>query len=227
MLKRSKSLRTCIYVDGYNLYYGLLRKSQYKWLDVYALFRDQALNQSSDLVEVRYYTAPMLGKMSDDLESPIRQRRYLQALRKMHPIGLTLIEGRIVASTPFQRLIRPIPEAPHLQKVQVLDFNEKKTDVNIASDMINGAWLKTYDQAVLCSNDSDLEGALRSIKEHHPHIRIGLVAPISGDDPRKISSDLARFSDWKKILSATHLSRSQLPDRIPSSHLSKPAAWKS
>lgn len=220
-------MRTIAYIDGYNLYYGLLRKSQYKWLDVYALFRDQALNQSSDLVEVRYYTAPMLGKMSDDLESPIRQRRYLQALRKMHPIGLTLIEGRIVASTPFERLIRPIPEAPHLQKVQVLDFNEKKTDVNIASDMINGAWLKTYDQAVLCSNDSDLEGALRSIKEHHPNIRIGLVAPISGDDPRKISSDLARFSDWKKILSATHLSRSQLPDRIPSSHLSKPAAWKS
>ena len=219
-------MRTIAYIDGYNFYYGLLRKSQYKWLDVYALFRDQALNQSSDLVEVRYYTAPMLGKMSDDLESPIRQRRYLQALRKMHPIGLTLIEGRIVASTPFQRLIFPIPEAPHLQKVQVLDFNEKKTDVNIASDMINGAWLKTYDQAVLCSNDSDLEGALRSIKEHHPHIRIGLVAPISGDDPRKISSDLARFSDWKKILSATHLSRSQLPDRIPSSHLSKPAAWK-
>jgi uncharacterized LabA/DUF88 family protein len=219
-------LRTIAYIDGYNLYYGLLRKSQYKWLDVYALFRDQALNQSSDLVEVRYYTAPILGKMSDDLESPIRQRRYLQALRKMHPIGLTLIEGRIVASTPFQRLIRPIPEAPHLQKVQVLDFNEKKTDVNIASNMINGAWLKTYDQAVLCSNDSDLEGALRSIKEHHPHIRIGLVAPISGDDPRKISSDLARFSDWKKILSTTHLSRSQLPDRIPSSHLAKPTAWK-
>ena len=219
-------MSTIAYIDGYNLYYGLLRKSQYKWLDVYALFRDQALNQSSDLVEVRYYTAPMLGKMSDDLESPIRQRRYLQALRKMHPIGLTLIEGRIVASTPFQRLIRPIPEAPHLQKVQVLDFNEKKTDVNIASDMINGAWLKTYDQAVLCSNDSDLEGALRSIKEHHPHIRIGLVAPISGDDPRKISSDLARFSDWKKILSTTNLSRSQLPDRIPSSHLAKPTAWK-
>ncbi len=219
-------MRTIAYIDGYNLYYGLLRKSQYKWLDVYTLFRDHALHQSSDLVEVRYYTAPMLGKMSDDLESPIRQRRYLQALRKMHPIGLTLIEGRIVASTPFQRLIRPIPEAPHLQKVQVLDFNEKKTDVNIASDMINGAWLKTYDQAVLCSNDSDLEGALRSIKEHHPHIHIGLVAPISGQDPRKISGDLAKFSDWKKILSTNHLAKSQLPDRIPSSQLSKPAAWK-
>lgn len=216
-------MRTIAYIDGYNLYYGLLRKSQFKWLDVYALFHDQALHESAEVVEVRYYTAPMLGKMSDDLESPIRQRRYLQALRKFHPTGLTIIEGRIVASTPFQRLIHPIPEAPNLHKVQVLDFNEKKTDVNIAADMINGAWKKTYDQAVLCSNDSDLEGALRSIREHHPHIRIGLVAPISGNDPRKISNDLAKFSDWKKILSTTHLSRSQLPDRIPCSHLSKPA----
>lgn len=218
-------MRTIAYIDGYNLYYGLLRKSKFKWLDVYNLFLNQALNESSEIVEVRYYTAPMLGKMSDDLESPIRQRRYLQALRKMHPNGLKLVEGRILASTPFQRLFRPIPEAPYLEKVQVLDFNEKKTDVNIAADMINGAWKKTYDQAVLCSNDSDLEGALRSIKEHHPHIRIGLVAPISGDDPRKISKDLAQFSDWKKILSSVHLSNAQLPDRIPRSHLSKPAAW--
>ena len=182
-------MRTIAYIDGYNLYYGLLRKSKFKWLDVYALFRDHELSGSTELVEVRYYTAPMLGKMSDDLKSPIRQRRYLQVLRKMHPIGLTLIEGRIVASTPFQRLIHPILEAPHLKKVQVLDFNEKKTDVNIAIDMVDGAWKKSYDQVVLCSNDSDLEGALRSIKEHHPHIRIGLVAPISGDDPRKISND--------------------------------------
>jgi hypothetical protein len=53
-----------------------------------------------------------------------------------------------------------------------------------------------------------------------------LVAPISGQDPRKISGDLAKFSDWKKILSTNHLARSQLPDRIPSSQLSKPAAWK-
>ena len=116
-------------------------------------------------------------------------------------------------------------EAPHLKKVQVLDFNEKKTDVNIAVDMVDGAWKKSYDQVVLCSNDSDLEGALRSIKEHHPHIRIGLVAPISGGDPRKISNDLAQFSDWKKILSTAHLSNSQLPNRIPSSHRVKPIAW--
>ncbi len=36
----------------------------------------------SDVLEVRYYTAPVLARMSDDNESPQRQRTYLQALRK-------------------------------------------------------------------------------------------------------------------------------------------------
>jgi len=78
-------LRTVVYVDGYSLYYGLLRKTTLKWLDLYALFRDHVLDSEVDLVEVRYYTAPVLGRMCDDQESPQRQRRYLQALRKMYP----------------------------------------------------------------------------------------------------------------------------------------------
>ena len=119
-------MRTIVYVDGYNLYYGLLRKSKLKWLDLLSLFEGHVLDQNADLVEVRYYTAPVLGRMSDDGESPQRQRRYLQALRKMHPSRLTIVEGRILASTPFQRLVSPIPEAPHLSKVQVFDFNEKR-----------------------------------------------------------------------------------------------------
>lgn len=31
------TLRTRVYVDGYNLYYGCLRKTPYKWLDIRAL----------------------------------------------------------------------------------------------------------------------------------------------------------------------------------------------
>jgi len=31
-------VKTIVYVDGYNLYYGLLRKSPHKWLDLFALF---------------------------------------------------------------------------------------------------------------------------------------------------------------------------------------------
>ncbi len=218
-------MRTIVYVDGYNLYYGLLRKSKFKWLDVVALFRDHALNDEANVIEVRYYTAPVLGKMSDNSESPRRQRQYLQALRKTHPTGLTIIEGRIKSSTPYQRLVSPIPEAPYLTKVQVYNFSEKKTDVNIASDIIAGAWTDSYDQMVLCSNDSDLEGALATLNKHHQNKRIGIVAPISGEDHRRISNDLSQYATWTKILSPVHLANAQMPERIPHSKLVKPTTW--
>lgn len=176
-------------------------------------------------MQVRYYTAPVLGRMSDDSRSTQRQRTYLQALRKMYPEKLEIIEGKILATTPFQRVVRPIPELPHLEKIQVFDFNEKKTDVNLATDMLAGAWTDEFDQAVLCSNDSDLEGAFSTIKKHLPQIRLGLVAPILGENHRHISKDLSKHADWSKILSPVHLRNSQLPERIPSSRLCKPGTW--
>ena len=218
-------LRTIVYVDGYNLYYGLLRKSKLKWLDLYSLFNEHVLDDRANLLQVRYYTAPVLGRMSDDSSSTQRQSNYLQALRTMYPGKLEIIEGKILATTPFQRLVQPIPQAPHLETVQVFDFNEKKTDVNLASDMLAGAWTDVFDQAVLCSNDSDLEGAFSTIKRHLPHIRLGLVAPILGEDHRHISKDLSKYADWSKILSPVHLKNAQLPERIPSSRLCKPDTW--
>jgi uncharacterized LabA/DUF88 family protein len=218
-------LRTVVYIDGYNLYYGLLRKTTLKWLDLFALFRDHVLDPEAELIQVRYYTAPVLGRMCDSPESPQRQRRYLQALRKMYPEQIAIIEGKILATTPFQRLVKPIAEAPDLQMVQVYDFNEKKTDVNLAADLIAGAWTGAYDQAVVCSNDTDLEAALATVRQYHPSIRLGVVAPIPGDDHRRISTDLSRHAHWSKPLSPVHLKNAQLPERIPHSALHKPDTW--
>ena len=218
-------MKTIVYVDGYNLYYGLLRRSAFKWLDLYRLFQDHALGQNAEVLEVRYYTAPVLGRMSDDPESSQRQRTYLQALRKMPPNKVTIIEGKIMAETPVLRLVNPLPECPGLTHVKVHDFTEKKTDVNLAADLITGAWTGAYEQAVICSNDTDLEGALRVVKEHRPAIRLGLVAPIPSDDSRKIAADLKSHADWSKVLSKVHLERSQLPDKIPGTALRRPPAW--
>ena len=218
-------MKTIVYVDGYNLYYGLLRRSVFKWLDLYRLFQDHALGQNAEVLEVRYYTAPVLGRMSDDPESSQRQRTYLQALRKMPPNRVKIIEGKIMAATPVLRLVNPVPECPGLTHVKVHDFTEKKTDVNLAADLITGAWTGVYEQAVICSNDTDLEGALRVVKEHRPAIRLGLVAPIPSDDSRKIAADLKSHADWSKVLSKVHLERSQLPDKIPGTALRRPPAW--
>ena len=70
-------MRTVVYIDGFNLYYSLLRRTSLKWLDIVALFRDHALGSNSQVVQVRYYTAPVLARMSDDPQSVQRQRIYL------------------------------------------------------------------------------------------------------------------------------------------------------
>jgi uncharacterized LabA/DUF88 family protein len=194
-------------------------------LDIVKLFSIHALDKNAELVQVRYYTAPVLGRMSDDPKSTQRQRQYLQALKTMYPQSLVIIQGKIVATKPHQRLVRPIPEAPELQIVQVYDFNEKKTDVNLAADLIAGAWINSYEQAVVCSNDSDLEAALSTVKRYHPRLRIGVVAPIRSEDHRHISGDLVRHADWQKTLSTIHIAASQLPPKIPNSRLVKPESW--
>jgi len=189
------------------------------------LFTNYVLDQNADLIEVRYYTAPVLGRMSDDPKSTQRQRQYLQALKISYPNQLVIIEGKMVISKPYQRLVRPIPQAPELQVVQVFNFTEKKTDVNLAADLIRGAWKGLYEQAVICSNDSDLEGALSALKEDHPRLKIGIVAPIPSGSHRHISGDLQKHADWKKVLSATYIAQSQLPIKIPGSKIQKPAYW--
>ena len=219
-------MRTAVYVDGFNLYYSILRKTNLKWLDLVALFRDHVLGANSQLVEVRYYTAPILARMSDDPKSVQRQRIYLQALRRMYPDQLKIVEGRIAVTTPFQRLVKPIPNAPDVLRVQVYDFNEKKTDVSLASDLLAGAWTGAFDQAVICSNDTDLDPALATLRKHHPQLRLGIVAPVKGSDSRYIAADLKKHADWSKTLSLVHIANAQLPERIPASSLCRPETWK-
>ncbi|MDH4376612.1 MAG: hypothetical protein QE494_09955 [Ramlibacter sp.] len=56
-------MRTVVYIDGYNLYYGLLRGTKFKWLDVVVLFQEHVLDSAAELVDARYYTAPVLARI--------------------------------------------------------------------------------------------------------------------------------------------------------------------
>jgi hypothetical protein len=48
--------RTRVYIDGYNLYYGCLKKSRHKWLDVRALIEHVLANVPYELsnTPIRY-----------------------------------------------------------------------------------------------------------------------------------------------------------------------------
>ena len=49
-------MRTIVYVDGFNLYYGSVKNTSYKWLDLLSLFRKVA-GQSRQVVAVKYFTS--------------------------------------------------------------------------------------------------------------------------------------------------------------------------
>jgi uncharacterized LabA/DUF88 family protein len=220
-------LQTIVYVDGYNLYCSLLRRSAYKWLDLFKLFDEYVLDKNEpDLLEVRFYTAPVLAKMSDDLASAQRQRIYWQALRKQCGARIKIIEGKMMLESKAQRLTNSVPGSGVLTaEVQVL--SEKKTDVRLATDMLTDTLTNKVQQVVLCSNDSDFEPALAAIREHAPAVRIGLVAPVLAGGPRHMSKSLENYAHWSKRLSPVHLQAAQTPLKIPGTPLRCPETWRS
>ena len=54
--------RTIIYIDGFNLYYRLLKeRPAFKWLNLLALVKS-VLDPDNDIVKVRYFTARVSGR---------------------------------------------------------------------------------------------------------------------------------------------------------------------
>ncbi|MCD8537542.1 MAG: NYN domain-containing protein [Burkholderiaceae bacterium] len=70
-------LRTNVYVDGFNLYYGALRKTPHSWVNLESLF--QLLLPKNKNREIKYFTA-LVSARPNDLSQPQRQQLYLRAL---------------------------------------------------------------------------------------------------------------------------------------------------
>ena len=80
---RQVSMRTFVYVDGFNLYYGALKGRSWKWLDLPALFA-KVLQPQHDILTVKYFTARVSGTRTDP-SKPQRQDVYLRALQRHRP----------------------------------------------------------------------------------------------------------------------------------------------
>ena len=72
--------RVIVYIDGFNLYYGLRSKGwrRYYWLDCARLARN-ILTPNQHLALVRYFTARISGSAGDP-QKPKRQSVFLEAL---------------------------------------------------------------------------------------------------------------------------------------------------
>ena len=74
-------MRTTIYVDGLNLYYRCLRKTEFKWLDLILLFTN-LLDAKYEINRINYYYTNV-KVMPDDPKAPERQDVYLKALNTL------------------------------------------------------------------------------------------------------------------------------------------------
>ena len=61
-------MRTYVYIDGFNLYYGALKRTPYKWLDVKALFKS-ILRPENDILKIKYYVARVSAR-PDNPDAP-------------------------------------------------------------------------------------------------------------------------------------------------------------
>lgn len=212
-MNKSK-LRTIVYIDGFNFYYGLLKKSHYKWLDLSKLFKT-ILSEENDLIKIKYFTAKV-QPTDRDPQVNIRQDTYFRALEICCP-EVEIYFGHFLRHKIFAENANPPPN-----RIEIFKTEEKGSDVNLALHLLNDAWSNVFDCAIIVSNDSDLATALEFVKEQHKKT-IGLVTP--GAPLRKTSRQLLKYADFIKPIRKWALEKSLLPNKLPNSEIKKPIGW--
>ncbi len=230
--------KTAVYIDGYNLYYGRLRNTALKWLDVVALFEAllKVQDPAASVETVKFFTAHALASFaSHGMESVIAQQSYHRALEVKYRGRFELIYGTHSFDKDGTLLPTFVPGQPYdrLVRSRVWKLEEKKTDVNIAMSMYRDAAKELYDQVVICSNDSDAEPVLAALREDFPTMIIGVVTPVfpptvGKASHRGVSASLARHAHWtRRYLLDEELALAQLPPHIPTRKkpIRKPEHW--
>lgn len=162
-------MKTILYVDGFNLYYGALKDTSYKWLNIQRMA--ELLLPRSQIVAIKYFTARISARPNDP-HQPIRQQIYLRALRTLP--SLEIFYGHYLSHNVFMPRANPRPGESRY--VEVIRTEEKGSDVNIAVHALNDAYQGAFELAVLVSNDSDLVEVIKVVRRQLG-LRVGVLNP--------------------------------------------------
>ena len=208
-------MKTIVYVDGFNLYYGAVKRTSFKWLDIQALCN--FLLPKNQIIGIKYFTALVTARPNDP-DQPNRQQLYLRALRTIP--NLDIIYGHFLEHVISMPLANPVPGGQ--KRARVIKTEEKGSDVNIASHLINDGHKRRYDAAILISNDSDLAEPIKIVR-NELKFPVGVLNPI----PDKPSHELRKYATFVKPIRKGVLSASQFPPILQDSigTFYKPPSW--
>lgn len=224
-------MRTIVYIDGYNLFYGCLKHSDDKWLDLVQLFTAiiHAQNPDSSLSEVKFFTADIRAKLATHgQEAQHAQANYHRALELLYPDKIKIIKGYYSAEKASLLAFQNPPDKS--SRVDVWKLEEKQTDVNLALEAYRDAARNHAEQFVFVSNDTDIATSLRLIREDFgEHLKIGVILPIRKSvSGRPGNNQLSQFADWTRTtITDEELACNQLPAKIPTKKkpIIKPGYW--
>ena len=208
---------TIVYIDGFNFYYGAVKGTRYKWLDLERLCRQ--LLPRDDIVKIRYFTAK-ISERPDDPDQVVRQQTYLRALATLPLVEIHY--GHFYTRPVRMPLADPPDSGP--RSVGVIKTEEKGSDVNLATYLLLDAFQQRCDTAVVVSNDSDLAEAVR-IVQSELGTKVGIVNP----HPRnRRSRKLQQIGClFYKQVSHSALAEAQFPPalRDDAGAIRKPERW--
>ena len=204
------ALKTNVYVDGFNLYYGCLRGTSHKWLDLSA--QCARLLPNNQINRIRYFTALVTPRATDP-QQRTRQEIYLRALRTIP--NLTIDLGHFLASKV--RMMR----TDNSGLVEVHKSEEKGSDVNLASRLLIDCYRSKCDVAVILSNDSDLVFPVEHVKRHLGKT-IGIINP-----HQRPSRELLAVANFFKSIRPAVLPSCQFPTKLTDGlgEFHKPPTW--
>lgn len=97
-------MKTIVYIDGFNLYYGCLKGTPYKWLNLLSLC--QTLLPGHQMTGIKYFSATVSARPNDPGQ-PIRQQTLFRALRTLP--NLQIILGSFLSHPVTLPLAFPTP----------------------------------------------------------------------------------------------------------------------
>lgn len=178
--------RVAFYVDGFNLFHGALKGTEYRWLDLEAFCR-RFIQPQQELVAVKYFTA-LVRSRPDRPGQLERQMEYLRALATLPKVEIYY--GRFLKRKAVRQLANP-PRRKGKEKDlgfrEVWIEEEKGSDVNLASQFLSDGFNARYDVAFIVSNDGDFKMSVEIGRDElkvpiiviNPHVgrRSGALTP--------------------------------------------------
>lgn len=207
-------MKTNVYVDAFNLYYGSLKGTHHKWLNLRTLC--ETAFRKNDIQRIRVFLARVQARPHDP-DQPLRQQTYIRALLTVP--GLSVHEGQFLTTAKRLPLVAPPPTGPRSAEVWVTE--EKGSDVNLATYLLCDGYEKDYEAAIVISNDSDLAFPVQVARQKFG-VPVLVLNPYRHPNPQlKSAATLVR------PLRPGVLAASQFPPQLQdrAGVIVKPASW--